>query len=63
MPNLDFYIEPGLQKMLFFLIPAITFLAVLTMNLSRGFSIGGKVFMAICAGLAIYFAPAFFASL
>lgn len=63
MSDLDQYMDPELQKMLFFLIPAIAFLAILTMNLSRGFSVGGKVSMAICAGLAIYFAPTFFASL
>lgn len=60
MPDLDLYIEPDLQKMLFFLLPAIAFIATLTMNLSRGFSVGGTVFMVICAVLAIYFGPAFF---
>ena len=59
MPDLDLYIEPDLQKMLFFLLPAIGFIATLTMNLSRGFSVGGTVFMVICVVLAIYFAPAF----
>lgn len=63
MPDLDLYIDPDLQKMLAFLIPAIAAIAALTMNLSRGFSVGGKVFMVICACLALYFAPDFIETL
>lgn len=59
IPDLDQYMDPDLQKMLFFLIPAIAAIATLTMNLSRGFTIGGKVLMIVFAGLALYFAPPF----
>ncbi len=58
--ELDQFMDPDLQKMLFFLLPAIAALASLTMNMSRGFSVGGTVLMLTCAGLALYFAPPFF---
>ena len=57
--ELDQFIDPDLQKMLAFLLPALAALATLTMSMSRGFSIGRNVFMLVCVGIAIYFGPAF----
>lgn len=59
MPTLNDFMAPDMQKILFFMLPAIGAVGSLTMNLSRGFETKGTVFMVICALVAIYFLPQF----
>jgi len=58
MPGLNDLMAPDMQKILLFLLPTLAALGSLTMNLSRGFSIPGTVFMIVCAAAALYFLPA-----
>ncbi|WP_157058326.1 hypothetical protein [Altererythrobacter epoxidivorans] len=48
-----------MQKLLAFLLPVLFAIGTLVMNLSRGFTIGGYVLIAIFTALAIYFMPGF----
>ncbi|MDA0819597.1 MAG: hypothetical protein O3C52_08965 [Proteobacteria bacterium] len=48
-----------MQKILFFLVPALATLSTLVMNLTRGFSIPGKFMTALFAAISIYFFPQF----
>ena len=57
MPGLNDLLAPDMQKILFFLIPALAALSMLVMNLTRGFSIPGKFMMVLFAAIAIYFFP------
>jgi len=57
MPTFADFVAPDMQKILAFLLPAAFAIASLVMNLSRGFSTLGTVFMVICALAAIYFLP------
>ena len=59
IPALNDVMAPDMQKILFFLIPALISLASLTLTLSRGSSIPGHVITITFAAIAIYFAPGF----
>ncbi len=59
IPGLNDLLAPDMQKILFFLIPALAALSMLVMNLTRGFSIPGKFAMVLFAAIAIYFFPTF----
>jgi hypothetical protein len=59
IPGLTDLFAPDMQKILFFLIPALAALSILVMNLTRGFSIPGKFMMALFAAISIYFFPQF----
>ncbi|ALE17769.1 hypothetical protein AMC99_02496 [Altererythrobacter epoxidivorans] len=59
MTGLDSVISPDMQKLLAFLLPVLFAIGTLVMNLSRGFTIGGYVLIAIFTALAIYFMPGF----
>ncbi|MEP5937719.1 MAG: hypothetical protein ABJ239_05285 [Erythrobacter sp.] len=59
IPGLNDIIAPDMQKILFFLIPALIALAALTLTLSRGSSIPGIVTTITFALIAFYFAPGF----
>jgi len=59
IPGLNDLVAPDMQKILFFLIPALISLAALTLNISRGSSILGIVTTVTFAAIAIYFAPGF----
>lgn len=59
MPGLNDLMAPDMQKILLFLLPTLAALGSLTMNLSRGFSTAGTVFMFACVAAAIYFLPGF----
>ena len=48
-----------MQKILFFLVPALAALSMTVMNLTRGFSIPGKFMMVLFAAISIYFFPQF----
>lgn len=55
--GLDDLIAPDMQAILLCVVPALFALASLTMNLSRGFSTAGTVFMTVCVLLSLYFLP------
>jgi len=57
------YIDPGLERVLLFAVPLFIALATFVLNLNRGFSIPAIATIVIFTGIAIYFAPAFFALL
>lgn len=57
MPGLNDLMSSDMQKILLFLLPALAAVGLLTMNLSRGFSIPGTVFMIACGLTALYFLP------
>ena len=57
MPGLNDLMSPDMQKILLFLLPALAAISSLTMNISRGFSIPGTVFMIVCGVVALYFLP------
>ena len=59
MEELNQFISPDLQKVLAFLLPALAAISILVMQLSRGFSVGGMVAIAIFTAIAIYFLPGF----
>ena len=59
IPDIDSVIAPDLQKILLFVLPTIALISSLTMNLSRGFSTVGTVFMILCGLVALYFLPQF----
>lgn len=59
IPGLNDVMSPDMQKIALFMVPLLTGIFVLVMNLSRGFSTVGMVVLFICAVLAIYFAPGF----
>lgn len=59
MDELNQFISPDMQKILSFVLPAFAALAILVMNLSRGFSIPGKAAMVLFAAIAVYFFPNF----
>jgi len=59
MPTINDLMAPDMQKILLFVVPAIALVAGLTMNLSRGFSTLGVVFIVVCGLAALYFLSQF----
>lgn len=59
MPTINDLMAPDKQKILLFIVPTIAPVAGLTMNLSRGFSTLGVVFIVVCGLAALYFLPQF----
>ena len=59
MPGLNDLLSPDMQAILLCVVPAFVALGSLTMNLSRGFSTAGTVFMTVSALVSLYFLPGF----
>ena len=57
IPGMNDLLAPDMQKILFFLIPALIALSILVMNMSRGFSTAGTAAMVFFTAVALYFAP------